>query len=292
MLNLEQLHILQLIVEHGSFKAASDKLHKTQAALSIAIKKLEQRVGFELLDRSQYRAQLTERGSLFYRQVIPLLQRSEQLESFSKLIAGGDEPHYKMAIELACAPIVYTKPIQKTMQKFKATQFSIDSGFRFTAIHSVLMNDANIAIAPWFHLMHGLADFETKKISEYRFVIVAASSMVMNEKIDQLEKLAQYPVVTTGKSEFSFDSERLTAIGSASQQIRVNSLELIRSTIINQSGWGILPYHYIEKDLKEKKLSILKLNDLESEFTGEIRAIRRANKTHGPVADYLWQNLG
>ena len=48
-MTLEQLKILSQIVKHGSLKAAATALHKTQPALSIAIKKLEEELVFKSL---------------------------------------------------------------------------------------------------------------------------------------------------------------------------------------------------------------------------------------------------
>jgi DNA-binding transcriptional LysR family regulator len=55
-------------VESGSFKAAAAKLHKTQPALSVAIRKLEDEFQLSLFDRSEYRPKLTAQGRVFHEQ--------------------------------------------------------------------------------------------------------------------------------------------------------------------------------------------------------------------------------
>ena len=64
-MNLNQLTILDAIVQSSSLSQAAVTLHKTQPALTLAIKKLESELGFELLDRNQYRLCLTEKGRIF-----------------------------------------------------------------------------------------------------------------------------------------------------------------------------------------------------------------------------------
>ncbi len=95
-MNLNQLIILDAIVQSSSLSQAALKLHKTQPALTLAIKKLESELGFELLDRSQYRLHLTEKGRIFYREARLLLNANSELSSLAKELALGNEANYKI----------------------------------------------------------------------------------------------------------------------------------------------------------------------------------------------------
>lgn len=54
------------VVETGSFTGAANRVHRTQAAVSMQIRRLEETVGSTLIDRSVRRARLTAKGELFY----------------------------------------------------------------------------------------------------------------------------------------------------------------------------------------------------------------------------------
>ena len=58
-MTLEQVKMLKLVVEEESLKAAGEKIHKTQAAVSQGIKQLESHLGIQLFNRNQYRLCLT-----------------------------------------------------------------------------------------------------------------------------------------------------------------------------------------------------------------------------------------
>lgn len=77
----EQVLVFHKIVQLGSFKAASNELHKTQPAISHAIKKLEEEMEVELFDRSGYRPVLTDHGKAFYERSVKILQGMQELES-------------------------------------------------------------------------------------------------------------------------------------------------------------------------------------------------------------------
>jgi DNA-binding transcriptional LysR family regulator len=76
-MKLNQLVILDAIVQSASLSGAAQKLHKTQPALTLAIKNLESQIGFELLDRTKYRLQLTEKGRIFHREAQQLLHAND-----------------------------------------------------------------------------------------------------------------------------------------------------------------------------------------------------------------------
>ncbi|WP_414055262.1 LysR family transcriptional regulator [Macrococcus equi] len=54
------------VVENKSFTKASNYLHISQPSLTAAIKKLENELGYKLLERSTKEIKITERGILFY----------------------------------------------------------------------------------------------------------------------------------------------------------------------------------------------------------------------------------
>lgn len=65
-MDLAQLEIFLSIAEEKSFSRAAEKMLRTQPALSIAIKRLEEELGETLFDRSSKSGTLTEAGKILY----------------------------------------------------------------------------------------------------------------------------------------------------------------------------------------------------------------------------------
>lgn len=65
-MEITQLEFLLRVVEEGSFSKAADRVFRTQPAVSIAIKRLEEDIGAPLFDRSQKTPTLTEAGEIVY----------------------------------------------------------------------------------------------------------------------------------------------------------------------------------------------------------------------------------
>jgi DNA-binding transcriptional LysR family regulator len=65
-MELTQLEFFLRVVEEGSFSKAADRVFRTQPAVSIAIRRLEEEIGAPLFDRSQKTPTLTEAGEVVY----------------------------------------------------------------------------------------------------------------------------------------------------------------------------------------------------------------------------------
>src|SRR5690242_16938586 len=65
-MEMAQLEYFSRVVEEKSFSKAADKVFRTQPAVSIAIRRLEEEIGLPLLDRTQKMPVLTEAGRVVY----------------------------------------------------------------------------------------------------------------------------------------------------------------------------------------------------------------------------------
>ncbi|HVG37798.1 MAG TPA: LysR family transcriptional regulator [Pyrinomonadaceae bacterium] len=85
-MELTQLEFFLRVVEEGSFSKAADRVFRTQPAVSIAIRRLEEEIGAPLFDRSQKTPALTEAGKVVhdYAQRI-LALRDQARESVAEL---------------------------------------------------------------------------------------------------------------------------------------------------------------------------------------------------------------
>ena len=91
-MDLGQLEAFLHVAREKSFSRAADKLFRTQPALSIAIKKLEDELGEVLIDRSAKGGALTEAGHTLFSYAQRMLNlREEALEAvgeFRRLLGG------------------------------------------------------------------------------------------------------------------------------------------------------------------------------------------------------------
>lgn len=77
-MEMTQLEFFLKVVEEGSFSKAADSVSRTQPAVSIAIRRLEEEVGAPLFDRSQKTPTLTEAGEIVHDYARRILTLREQ----------------------------------------------------------------------------------------------------------------------------------------------------------------------------------------------------------------------
>jgi len=65
-MELTQLEFFLKVIEEGSFSRAAERVFRTQPAVSIAVRRLEEEIGAPLFDRSQKTPTLTEAGKIVY----------------------------------------------------------------------------------------------------------------------------------------------------------------------------------------------------------------------------------
>ena len=88
----QEMHYIYTVYEYGSFSKAAAALYMTQPALSIAVQRVESRMGMPLFDRTTKPLKLTEAGELYiqkYRQVLDLENElRQQMNDLSSLRKG------------------------------------------------------------------------------------------------------------------------------------------------------------------------------------------------------------
>jgi DNA-binding transcriptional LysR family regulator len=80
-MQLPDLHVFLTVADERSFSKAAHRLHRTQPAISQAVKRLEEELGARLFDRSSRTGVLTEAGLLLREHAARLVRMAAEAES-------------------------------------------------------------------------------------------------------------------------------------------------------------------------------------------------------------------
>src|SRR3954470_5828568 len=80
-MQLQDLNAFVTVAQDRSFSKAAKKLHRTQPAISQAIRRLEDELGDKLFDRTSRNGALTEAGVLLQEHATRLLRRAPEAEA-------------------------------------------------------------------------------------------------------------------------------------------------------------------------------------------------------------------
>src|SRR5712692_10717728 len=91
-MELTQLEFFLMVVEQGSFSKAAVRVYRTQPAVSIAVRRLEEEIGAQLFERSQKTPTLTDAGELVYdyaRRILTLRDQTQNVVSELRSLQSG-----------------------------------------------------------------------------------------------------------------------------------------------------------------------------------------------------------
>ena len=81
-MNIQQLRYVVAIANSGTFREAASKLFVSQPSLSVAVKDLEQELGFQIFTRTTTGAVLTSQGLVFYEKSLEVVKSFDSFEIF------------------------------------------------------------------------------------------------------------------------------------------------------------------------------------------------------------------
>ena len=284
--DLEQIQSFRAVVDEGSYEKASKVLFKAKSAIMYSIKRLEEQLDFSLLDRSGYRVRPTEKGMNFYEYSEQLIHSYKQLQEQSKLIASGVEKKLTLSISGLVDMTPLYPLIKDAMSKFNQTELRLE---REILSGEQLLHEDRVDLAVMEKLYNKI-DFDFKIIGDINIKMVIAKDhpfLKLKKNERTLKSLHKYPQIITRST--IERSDKQFGVHENSVHWKVNDTHSKKEIILNQLGWGSLPTHLIEKELKNKKL--IHLSWLEKEQSFPIYLVRKKRKPHGEVARFLWDHF-
>lgn len=285
---LHDLQCFDAVIREGSFQAAAEVLHRTHPAVFAAVARLERQTALVLFDRSGYRVKLSEAGQSFYARAQPLLREAAGLRHHAAQLAMGEESELNVVIGDLCpretllallarffAQCPHTR-LQLHFETVGGPMERLKAGDADLILHRVDKRDADIA---WIDLCN------------VRLVPVVAPQMLTAPL-----PRAVRPVDMRGYTQCVMrDSVRASSgesffVIEGAHQCTVADQAMKKDVILQGLGWGHLPAHLIEAELRSGALKSIAGKYLPV-HTEEIVAARRADGPHGPVANRLWTYL-
>jgi len=284
-ITLEQLSYLEAVSNYGSITAASESLGKAKSALHYALKKLEEQVGFELLDTSHYRGRLTPKAEQFLVKAAELLRQYEGLKEDAHRISSGME--IRLAISAtAIFPLQrLNQAILKIQKDYPNTQVVFHR--ELLSGHKLLRKKiVDIAITEEKPDREVFASQTIDQVVMHLVIAKHHEFLQLPKSSQTLEKLLKYPQVV---QRATITSEESHGIIEDSKQWTVSDLTSKREIISDGLGWGRLPYHEIEASLESGKLCCLK--HIRKPSRVAIHIARAKGTVLGTVGQSLWDAM-
>ncbi|OUS28464.1 LysR family transcriptional regulator [Gammaproteobacteria bacterium 45_16_T64] len=290
-MKIDQLKMLKTVAEQGTLKAASERLFKTQAAVSKGIKQLESQLGIQLFNRDGYRMILTAEGEQIFQLALTLLDKAVEIENLSHHLSAGNEASVTLAVSGAFDMNLLLPVLGMVQEKFPDTQIILRQEQVTGAMEALNNGEADLAIAIVIDELTIQKTLDIARICQGAIVNVA-SPMLLSRHPNlrfqrELEKEYQIIVQDTGNQSKSVSF----GVQDGQRCWYVNDLATKKMLTLSGMGWGMLPEHLIVDELADGTLVKIALTDGNNNNVFNYFAARQKSTLPGPVARLLWDGL-
>jgi LysR family transcriptional regulator, regulator for bpeEF and oprC len=128
---LEAMRLYTRIVELASFSAAADDLNLPRATVTHAIKRLEARLGAQLLHRTTRRVRVTRDGETYYRHCVRLLADVDEVETDFREAVVQPKGRLRIDLPVSLARMLVIPALPDFFARFPLIELDIGTGDRF-----------------------------------------------------------------------------------------------------------------------------------------------------------------
>ncbi len=276
-----QLEIFLCVADEKSFSRAAEKMLRTQPALSIAIKRLEEELGEPLFDRSSRSGNLTEAGKILYSYAQRMINlRQEAGEAVGELrgmfrgrlkIGANESTSHYMLPQLLLEyrqrhPHIRIEVHRSVSERIphEVLERNLDFGFlSYDPLHASLQSievsrDLLTLVVPPGHPLAGRPRVTVRELGEYQFVAHHARTPA-RDRIFELFRQHRTPLNIC---------------------VDLATLETIKDFVIRGVGIAILPRLTVADEIDSGKLIEVPVTGMKIEKTLRLVYRRESGLSH------------
>ncbi|HEY2686658.1 MAG TPA: LysR family transcriptional regulator [Steroidobacteraceae bacterium] len=288
--SLDQLRAFIAAVDEGSFSAGARRLNRAQSAVSELVSNLEAQIGVKLFDRSERYPRLTQAGVLLVADARSVVANVDVLKARARGISGGLEPELSAVIDVLFPIEAISESALEFRTRFPHTPLRLYVEALGGAYQPVL--DGRCSVGVVGSLPNAPASMSIEPLQTVEMIMVAAHDHPLAQYrgiIPKAELAKHVQLVLTDRSELTRGRE----FGVLSPLTwRLSDLFAKHSFLLKGLGWGGMPLHTVERDLLDKKLVKLLIEDLpEQGLALPMFAVYFSARPPGPAGRWLIERL-
>ena len=279
-MNLHQLKLFCALVETGSFVLAGERLHITQPALSIQVRRLEQTLRAVLLVRNRKGLMLTDAGKVVYESAKAIFEREEGLQRQLEEIRSGERGTLGVAASPTGVLYFASMLIQAFKHRFPAAEVIPRIGTREEVLELVAQGITDLGFE-WGPIHH--ARLTHAALLQARFLVVTSPEHAFaGKQVVRVSDFVREPFVDLdhGPGTPSFVEEALLKAGIRPKTVlRVPSIDAMKRIIEANLAVGMLSDLSVEREVGLGLLRPLPLEEFP--LTRDLVVVSRKD---GPVS--------
>jgi DNA-binding transcriptional LysR family regulator len=293
-MNLTALEYYREVVEAKSISKVATNRHISQSALSQNIHKLEDELGYQLLERSNKGVEPTEAGRLLFKYSGTMMRvydkMKEELDALKYNVENVRINGYLSLVNYSLPCVLY-----KVKKKHPSYNFEMHAKSNIESVNDLINDITDLCFVTEEPCDDQL---EYGRIGKERIVLIANASSKIPDIID-VEELQKYEMVLLDDDALtisSFLKHKLKPVGLSIDKIpimfKVDSIPAAKSSINNNLGICFLPYMSVKKELYEKKYKLVEVRNFSIDYDIYLVAQKKhdRNRAVDDVFQYFIEN--
>jgi DNA-binding transcriptional LysR family regulator len=252
-LTLDQLRVLVSVVDAGSFSSAARRLRRAQSAVSTQIKNLEIALGLELFDRSTRVPTATESGAAMVARARLVLEEVARLEALAVSMNSGVEARVSLCVDAIFPMPALVELCRSFAAEYPHVELRVETEAMTAVTKRVLDGRATLGVV-------GPAGEDPKltriPLARVRMIPVVGRDHPLSRSKGRLrkEELARHVQIVLSERSERDGAETPDQAVLGTRTWRVAELATKRELLLAGLGWGNLPEHLVERDLRKGAL--------------------------------------
>tara|TARA_R110002020_G_scaffold410770_5_gene620467 strand:- start:34746 stop:35648 length:903 start_codon:yes stop_codon:yes gene_type:complete len=225
------------VVKSGSFAGAADAVRRTQSAVTVQIRSLENELGVELFDRSKRPPVLSDAGRSF------VSKATEAVQAYDRLFQAREEPSIEGHLSLGVVPSVITGLMPRALvalrSKYPRLHIQLSMGLSADLVDRARQGKVDAAIVS--DLVHGSSGLEWSPFLREPLVLIAPAD-VPQRRAEEL--LTTYPFIRYTRQAWVgelIDAYLKTRRLRVNEMMELDTLEAITTMVHHGLGVSIVP---------------------------------------------------
>lgn len=289
-MSMDQLRTFIAAADEGSFSAAGRKLRRAQSVVSTTLANLELQVGFPLFERTGRFPRLTEAGQALLEQARVAAAGMDAFKAKARTLAEGLEPELAVAVDVMFPIDALTAAVEAFHKEFPATPLRLYVEALGAVLQPLLAGNCRVAI------IGSLPEVPAGCASEFLISVAALAVVAPGHPLAALPGPVLRSVAAQHVQLVLADRSSLTAgrnFGVMSAQTwRLGDMGAKHAFLRAGLGWGYMPLHMVEEDLRIGKLVRLELETQPNVGSGfSMHAVHLTEHPPGPAGRWFVNRL-
>jgi DNA-binding transcriptional LysR family regulator len=255
-MEIGQLRALQAIAETGTFTAAAERVHVSQAAISMRIRQLEQEIGLPLFTRASHQCLLTHAGEVLLERAQRILREHDAAREEMAELAGATRGRLRLGTS---STTFSSGPLPALLKELRAlhpqAEVTVGSGTSEALVRQILAGEIDLAFVSMPVEARGV---QTELLLEDELIAIAAPDHPLARKgVISAFALAGEPLILgeRGGNTRRLIDEFFAEVGLKPKVVmELSRLAAIKRMAEAGLGVGIVPVQSASEEIKAGRL--------------------------------------